>query len=116
MPAYNFQKQFASDVERGFKRCTIRPRRKRPTVPGDILFLFTGQRTKQCRRLLTTACVAVEPITVTSASIRLDGRSLTTSAAHCLARADGFDTVEAFRSFFRKIYGLPTKNMEQISW
>lgn len=59
MPAYNFQPRFAPFVGSGEKPCTIRLPRKRPTVPGDRLYLYTGQRTKACRLLRVETCLAV---------------------------------------------------------
>ncbi len=53
MPAINFKAQFASDVELGIKRQSIRPRGKRVYKVGDKLTLYTGQRTKACRKLGT---------------------------------------------------------------
>jgi hypothetical protein len=53
MPAYNFQKQFAPLVQSGEKRQTIRTLGKRSHAqPGNKLQLYTGMRTKQCRKLV----------------------------------------------------------------
>ena len=51
MPALNFKKQFAEKVETGEKRQTVRAKRKRAFVVGDKLYLYTGMRTKYCRKL-----------------------------------------------------------------
>lgn len=50
MPALNFTK-FISAVEDGSKPLTIRDIRKNPIRPGDVLYMFTGMRTRQCRPL-----------------------------------------------------------------
>jgi hypothetical protein len=64
VPALNFQSRFAPLILAGTKRSTIRRRRKdrRDPKPGQTLYLFTGMRTKSCRRLLETRCERVRPI------------------------------------------------------
>ena len=54
MPSLNFQAQFAPLVESGAKRTTIRALRRDGRNPkrGDPLYMFTGQRTRSCRRLV----------------------------------------------------------------
>lgn len=53
MALLNFQKQFADLIEAGTKRQTIRAARKYPIKVGDKLYLYTGLRTKYCRKLKT---------------------------------------------------------------
>lgn len=66
MVAYNFQKQFADDVESGKKAQTIRQAGKRkPPNPGNKLQLFTGMRSKTCRLLCTPICTSVREIKIT---------------------------------------------------
>lgn len=120
MPAYNFKAQFAQDVEFGRKRQTIRPRRKRPTVPGDTLYLNTGMRTKACRRLRTETCKIVTPIEIRAQSILFIDRSIPywSVEAYEFAQRDGFRNAPEFFAFFEKQYGLPTsdKDLELITW
>ncbi len=120
MPAYNFKAQFAGDVESGRKRQTIRPKRKRPTVPGDTLYLNTGMRTKACRRLRTETCKNVRPIEIQADCVVLGNDSFPywSLEAHELAQRDGFHGVHEFFAFFEKEYGLPTlgKDLELITW
>lgn len=57
MVAYNFQAQFADAIERGHKISTIRPVGKRKHAKkGDRLQLYTGMRTKGCRKLRDAVC------------------------------------------------------------
>jgi len=107
MPAYNFQPGFASLIEKGEKRQTIRKKRKRPTRPGDKLYLYTGMRTKKCRLLGRTVCADVQDIIITETGIEMDGKRLSAAECHALAKADGFDDVVTFQAFFRAHYGLP---------
>lgn len=82
MVAYNFQSRFAEPILAGTKGGTIRATRRlsparigargldvvaeeRPgghARPGEMLQLYTGQRTKQCRRIADRKCIAAEPI------------------------------------------------------
>lgn len=121
MVAYNFKAQFADLVERGEKRQTIRPRRKRPTRPGDALQHYTGMRTRKARKLRDAVCTAVEPFDLDDEPgrivIRVNGEPLPPLQAQALAKADGFETVSAFVAFFIDHYGLPfSREMEIIKW
>lgn len=117
MPAYNFKKEFALQVERGEKRCTIRRVRKRRTVPGDQLHLFTGMRTAYCRKLRTVECMWVESFEINADRIvYLSGMPLSHAPLNALARADGFSGAWEFIEFFRRTYGLPFTGAELIRW
>lgn len=111
MPAFNFKARFADIVSRGEKRQTIRKVRvdgRPPAKVGDTLTLYTGMRTKACRRLFVGRCVAVLPVVIGGrADIRLDGLSLGEAEKRALAQADGFADVEAFVAFFDEVHGLP---------
>jgi len=113
MPAYNFQSRFAPLVKSGRKRQTIRRKRKDGRVPKvfDPLYLYTGQRTKHCRRLRVSKCRAVLPITMTGGKlavscVTVNGRSLPHHECEWLAKADGFRDWEEMRHWFAKP-GLP---------
>ncbi len=120
MPAYNFKKQFAPDVEAGRKLHTIRPKRKRPTQPGERLKLYTGMRTKNCRLLVDTVCEDILPMEIHTTHITIGERLLTQEERKQLAISDGFDSLEAFYDFFKYTYSLteyePLTNMELIKW
>ncbi len=109
MVAFNFKAQFADDVEHGRKRQTIRAQRRARV--GDKLQLYTGMRTKKCRKLRDAVCAMVQEITVDVhgqfVCVRLDGELLPSVMARELARADGFDGVTSFAEFFEREYGLP---------
>jgi hypothetical protein len=120
MPAYNFKKQFAPDVEAGIKRQTIRPKRKRQTKPGEELQLYTGMRTKVCRLLIKTICKLVEPVEIHATFIKVGGRILNHKEAGEFAKADGFPSLPDFYDFFINQYGLsdkkPLTEMEVTKW
>ena len=117
MPAYNFKKQFANDVESGKKCQTVRPKRKRPTVAGDTLYLYTGMRTKNCRKLKEAECEVVVPIDIGLFFVRVDNEDLSLEEIEEFAKDDGFENMGEMFSFFNKHYELPLYDtMELIEW
>lgn len=123
MVAINFKKEFSGEVERGIKCQTIRANdRKGQIRPGVRLQLYTGMRTKSCRKLIETdpICLSVTPIKISHENvtiwdtlfgvyqeIRIDSEKL--------ARADGFQTMRDMFCFFDKQYGLPFSGV-LIKW
>jgi len=119
MPAYNFQPQFVPMILDGSKYHTIRCRRKkRPTVVGDKLFLYTGMRTKKCRLIVETECKNILPVIVLrGTNVVLDGRELTDEEMWKLAKADGFDDPWKFFDFFDRYTFEERRNeLEIIYW
>ena len=110
MPAINFRSEFAAAVEAGRKRQTIRPLRKdnrKPCKPGDPLYLYTGLRTKNARKLGEGLCTRVRRIVVVTGATAVDGRNLTLENQYRLAIDDGFgDQIEMIR-WLKAIHGLP---------
>ncbi len=131
MPALNFQEQFADAVEAGLfdlrgeprpgrligvrpKFQTIRLYRKdkRDPLPGQMLYHFTAQRTKQSRRLGQAECTGVDPISIDSpGSNGLLLGSIT--GIECepdeFARDDGFTDFAAMLDWVAKTHGFPFK-------
>ncbi len=109
MPAINFHRRFADAVVSGTKRQTIRPPRMRPVRVGDMLYLFTGMRTRACRRLGKAVCIGHADISISADGlVCVDGIELGPDELARLVRADGFgDDVEGFLGWFRSHYGLP---------
>lgn len=108
MPALNFKSQFADDVESGKKRQTIRPIRKRPIKVGDDLHLYTGMRTKICRKLGMGICGSVMPVRIDAKQKRVVLNGMPLWFHHEideLARADGFASIGEFFDFFKRQYG-----------
>ena len=105
MPSLSFQAQFAPKVESGAKRCSIRAKRKHPIKVGDTLFLYTGMRTKACRKLRQAACTATTPIVIDGIRVFTNGQELTGNQVNRLAIDDGFPTLQAFWAFFHKTDG-----------
>ena len=107
MPAINFKTELAAAVELGTKRQTIRQVWKRPIKVGDALYLYTGLRTKEARKLKTTACASVTPVRIEHNRIFLDGRRINAAEGYALAGDDGFWGLGQLITFFEDHYGLP---------
>jgi hypothetical protein len=77
---------------------------ERPFQVGDCLYFKTGQRTKDCQDVGESVAAVVSPVTVNPAlgTVTLDGRVWQCRHVLLLAQAEGFDSVEAFFSFFGK--------------
>ncbi|MGD1941900.1 MAG: hypothetical protein ACFB0G_11365 [Leptolyngbyaceae cyanobacterium] len=111
MVAYNFKAQFAPLVEAGQKTQTIRALGKRRHArPGDALQLYTGMRTKGCRKLLETTCVSAFDVDMNitdeeGLTVFVDGIDYDIPDMIALAEADGFgherdDPLDEFIEFF----------------
>lgn len=108
MPALNFQKQFAPLVESGEKRQTIRAYRKDGRDPkvGDRLYLYTGMRTKQCRKLGEAVCTASRGMFIQRNGLTSDDPNIPADL-DTFAASDGFKSFTAMRDWFHKTHGLP---------
>ncbi len=126
MPLIGFQKQFVALVESGEKRQTIRAYRKDGREPksGERLYLYTGLRTKQCRKLGEAVCLNARRFEITGEAsgifwlIEDDGGDMevmTTDECHDLASADGFATHYEMTDWFKKTHGLPFEGV-LIRW
>lgn len=128
MPAYNFQKQFAPLVESGQKRQTIRAiGKRRHARPGESLQLYTGQRTKACRKLISPdpECVSVQAVYMFKIIERrrdshayqlyLDGELVFWDEVQTIASADGFENSTEFFNFFEDAHGMPFRGF-LIKW
>jgi hypothetical protein len=107
MVAYSFKKQFGPPILAGTKAQTIRADRKRHARPGELVQLFTGMRTRQCRRLGESRCVEVLPVRMAFSRrgaaelMQVGERYLVTGGQmDAFARADGFADLEAMARFW----------------
>ena len=73
------------------------------------LYLYTGQRTRHCRKLAEAVCRAVTPIVISPEGVRLDGELLLGARLEDFAKADGFKSVADFRAFFQRAYDYHTE-------
>jgi hypothetical protein len=106
MPALNFKKQFAPLIESGEKRQTIRRIGKsNGWIEGARLYLYTGQRTNQCRKLGEAKIAAIRRVTIHEAGVYLNGEQLVGESLIQFVKADGFDSVDDFFAFFNEQRG-----------
>ncbi|MCZ4281675.1 hypothetical protein O4H49_12870 [Kiloniella laminariae] len=126
MPAFNFQKRFATQITSGTKLSTIRAERKdkrSPAAVGDEVTLYTGMRTKNCNKLAKARISAVRTFMITNRRNNdgfdftgyLDGMPLSETSLHQLAIADGFENAQEMIEFFDKTYSIPFAGWH-ISW
>lgn len=105
MPAYNFQRQFVEPILSLEKPHTIRPERKNPTEVGDMLYLYTGMRTKKCKLIATSSCIDVKWIGIyirphSEPFVMLSGNVFSSFELRRLVRRDGFANEDDFFTFF----------------
>lgn len=102
---------FIDKILSGEKRQTIRKAGKKwdNVKVGDKLTLYTGLRTKDCRKLGEAEVESIEDIDIIFGYdyviIRVNGKSLNYEDKWELAIADGFDCDFAFNKFFLDHYG-----------
>lgn len=108
MTAINFSPRFAPAVRRGDKRRTIR--RKQKGKVGGKLQLYTGMRTKSCRKLGDAVCTSINSVVIAEKTLTLAGKKITAAARlKTFAQKDGHDDWASLTGWFEKRYGLPFK-------
>lgn len=130
MTLINFKKQFAPAVENKTKWQTIRKPRKIPFNVGEKLQLYTGLRTKNCRKLHDAISLSIQNVEIEAwprhgggnyIKIIVDGETLNYPADLRFAKADGFDSLNDFATFFKSMnlekyqlikWGLPFERLE----
>ncbi len=85
--------------------------------PGQTLYLYTGMRTKACRKLGEVRCEHVDRIKLTrmrDIAIFGDGRD-EDETVQDIAEKDGFPDHIAMFAWFEKTHGLPFEGL-LIRW
>jgi len=120
MPLYSVQEQFVSMMLDGSKSHTVRRKRKRPTKVGDVLYFYSGLRTKKCKFVMQDTCKKIIPVVIYAdiGQIHLDGRLLPLNEMMHFAVRDGFANYMDFFAFFRTRYSREVleHEMEVIYW
>lgn len=124
MVAYSFQEQFVQPILEGTKVQTIRANGKRRHArPGERLQLFTGMRTKHCKKIIDDpVCSAVFDIRIVVGrsaikAITLDAMpSMPMGLFDAFAKRDGFADVAAMHDFWRKTHGVGVFRGKLIRW
>lgn len=122
---YNFKERFAGLIESGQKITTIRAPRKDGKLPkpGEVLKLFTGMRTKKCRKIGERVCKAIYAVELNFDGIIFKARHrhprdvayMDLLLLSNIARKDGFGDWIEMRGFFTQVHGLPFKGY-LIEW
>ena len=110
MPAINFKQRYGEAILAGTKTQTIRAPRKdhRPTASkGQIVALYTGMRTKSCRKLMDVLCTNTSQIVIDNDPYRIIVNGTPVKDEDAFVKADGFDGFLDFVEFFDKTHGLP---------
>lgn len=110
MVAFNFQNRFVQDILSGKKQSTIRQSQR--CKVGDMMQLYTGQRTKNCTKIADAVCTGIAYIQITEkcpwAMSSLEGEVWTYEKSGVpFHEYEGFANCALFVDFFRKQYGLP---------
>lgn len=114
MVAFSFSKQFADDVESGRKLQTIREKAR--AKAGDKLQLYTGMRTRCCRKLRDAICIGVSSVLITQDGPIFAERGWFPKDKDAFARRDGFKDYASMYGFFHKEYNVSAFSGFIIMW
>lgn len=99
MVALNFMQQFVPDIQSGKKRQTIRG--KTWARSGSVLQLYTGMRTKFCRKIMDVICASVQPLTLMAKIAQPQGNVVLMGMyLEEFAKKDGFKSYADMWDFF----------------
>lgn len=106
MVAFDFKPRFAPLVAAGTKCQTIRKSMR--AKPGDRLQLYTGMRTKNCRKLVEPdpICTMVDYVGIRPEYMTV-GDTAKHPSADEFARRDGFADYNDMVRWFNETYGSP---------
>lgn len=133
MVAYNFQRRFVPAIESGAKCHTIRRiSKRRHARVGEFLQLYTGMRTKSCRKIfeddrICTLSSRIDLLILPNCigAIRLgEARSYGKRLRHTdceeqierFAVEDGFDSAADMHAFWLDFHGAGTFRGMMIGW
>lgn len=113
---------FADKILSGEKRQTIRkasPKWSGVEV-GDELTLYTGLRTKNCRKLGKAEVESIKDIRIETRKgeyweVYINNKPICATDIYALSKADGFELMDDFLRFFHDHYGTNFKG-KIIKW
>lgn len=117
MVAINFNQRFANMVQSGKKRQTVR-RSDHPAEAGKKLQLYTGQRTKDCRKLVypDPVCLLTDYCAIRKHYITFGNRDLHPRSSDDFAKADGFENYDEMYRWFAERYEADEFVGKVIKW
>lgn len=120
MPSIDFKPQFVPLIENRTKQMTLRRAGQRQWKPGDRLHMFTGQRTRHCRKIGEAEIISVKREIILDESglppeweTRLVGRLIIGPAT--VTYYSGFANDREFLDFHKR-QGNIGENMTLIFW
>lgn len=126
MVAYNFKSGFVPAIQLGRKCQTVRRHRKRHARPGEPVQLYTGMRTRSCRKLIDPdpICTRLDAITIDVGrqhpdcigDIVVNGIPLDREQMAAFAFADGLRTVALFGRFWLATHGAGLFEGVVVHW
>ncbi|HEV2692404.1 MAG TPA: ASCH domain-containing protein [Verrucomicrobiae bacterium] len=120
MPGLNFQKKFAPKILSGEKPFTLRALRTdgRDPKTGERLYMFTDQRSKNCKKIAEKVCGFAVTIQLLYCWVGIPGLIglARLDLVENFARLDGFDSYEAFCKFHKIRDGMKKRDMRLIAW
>lgn len=114
MVAINFSPEFADAVAAGRKTQTIRETAR--VKAGQAIQLYTGQRTKACRKLGDAECIDCTYVGLNARGVTLGDASKFPRDIDDFARADGFPNYVAMWNWFFDRYDTPSFTGVIIRW
>ncbi len=124
MVAFNFMADFEPVLSSGYKTRTIRAwgKQGKKCNVGDRLQLYTGMRSKQCRKVADAICIGTAQIVIHQDGYELGGLLEHTRIQGKVAtrgddgrdffQLDGFDNEAEFREFFKEQCGASKAQAE----
>lgn len=114
MVAINCDPQFAAAVASGKRTHAIS--QSVLAKPGQALQLYTGQRTKACRKLVDAVCADCTYLALTARGVTLGDVSRFPRDMDAFARFDGFDDYDAMWRWFSERYMTNSFTGHIIRW
>lgn len=119
MPQINFKKEFVPKILAGEKPFTLRALRKdgHDAQMGQKLYMFTGLRSKQCKKFAEKPCMFAVTIKLGWHSIFIPIMgSLGPYRREVFSKFDGFDDYFNFCQFHEINEGMIEKEMRLVAW
>lgn len=122
MALLGYKKQFVKPIKLGLKEWTIRNDRKNPIAVGERLYMYTGLRTRNCKKIGEAICTWTSRIELREDLVLIHsfGSAVCPTFAafgdienhpHCIntlnhfAKSDGFKDWEDLKNFWYKNHG-----------
>ena len=115
MRQYYFDSRFSADILAGKKSMTVRRVWKKPVRKGETLCLHIDLPKKNSTIVVSALCSEVCPIRVSTDSIIIRTRKLSSWEIRDFVRKDGFRSFADMIAFFERRYSLPFTE-QRICW